>query len=268
VQLTQAITVQKFLGFGATADVFLAHRKVADGGVEEGVVKMFHEASVHLMGHEVACLTALRNALANEPALLASLPDATALDCPRWHAIWITPVCEGTAVFDATNCAQVLRLLFHVHSNGWVHRDIRPQNILTTSAGQLVLIDWGFAVRWRAIPVPYQGTNNFASLDILESEYADHVPHPKNDLHAVVLMVLGDSFNDSNDQPISHHVRAAGTGRKKARIWRSLLNWLNNNQLMEMADDAASTVQLDKYLKLARALKEIIRIIPNCGSEV
>lgn len=43
--------------------------------------------------------------------------------------------------------AQCCRALGHTHAKGWVHRDVKPDNVLVNSSGEVRLIDFALAVR-------------------------------------------------------------------------------------------------------------------------
>lgn len=43
--------------------------------------------------------------------------------------------------------AQACRALAHTHAKGWVHRDIKPDNLLVNSSGEVRLIDFAISVR-------------------------------------------------------------------------------------------------------------------------
>jgi serine/threonine protein kinase len=43
---------------------------------------------------------------------------------------------------------QVCNALAYAHNHGVVHRDVKPENILTGSYGEVILLDWGVAKVW------------------------------------------------------------------------------------------------------------------------
>ena len=43
---------------------------------------------------------------------------------------------------------QAARALAYMHEKDWIHRDVKPENILVNKAGEVRLIDW----RWRCGP--------------------------------------------------------------------------------------------------------------------
>ena len=42
---------------------------------------------------------------------------------------------------------EMLQGLEHLHLQGWVHRDVKSDNVLVGSGGEVKLADMGFAVR-------------------------------------------------------------------------------------------------------------------------
>ena len=44
---------------------------------------------------------------------------------------------------------QLVNIISYIHSLGYVHRDIKLENIIITQNGELKLIDWEFACKWR-----------------------------------------------------------------------------------------------------------------------
>jgi serine/threonine-protein kinase len=55
--------------------------------------------------------------------------------------------CEERLDRNLAILAQLARTLSFAHSRGIVHRDVKPGNVMIGSFGEMVLIDWGLAVR-------------------------------------------------------------------------------------------------------------------------
>jgi len=95
----------------------------------------------------------------------------------------MTPVCDRL-VLDASNYINIVMdlvtaLRLAANAN-YVHRDVRPANIMVSREPctcnerqpndhhHAVLIDWAFAIKAAAGPVPYQGTVSCASQNVLD----------------------------------------------------------------------------------------------------
>ena len=63
-------------------------------------------------------------------------------------------------------CFQLIDLLKDIHSKGFCHRDIRPDNVMRTDDGKLILIDWGFACAINETTF-FAGTISFCADDYL-----------------------------------------------------------------------------------------------------
>jgi len=70
---------------------------------------------------------------------------------------------------DLYDChvAQIIQVLKVAHNAGYVHRDIRPENLLRVSNDRALVIDWGFAEKVD-FKGPYSGTLHFASDAVLD----------------------------------------------------------------------------------------------------
>jgi serine/threonine protein kinase len=59
---------------------------------------------------------------------------------------------------------QVCNALAYAHVHGVVHRDVKPENILIGSFGEVVLLDWGVAKVWAMDEEPEQQRNDYQDL--------------------------------------------------------------------------------------------------------
>jgi len=83
-------------------------------------------------------------------------------------------VCEGMLPPDLkTMWLGLLDGLKALHTAGWVHRDIRPENIVKTGNGRFVLIDVGLAAQEPSLGKEFVGCVSFAAdlhLELLEKK--------------------------------------------------------------------------------------------------
>jgi tRNA A-37 threonylcarbamoyl transferase component Bud32 len=142
----------KYLGRGATSKVFLAKQ----GGTEYAV-KMFDDACQGLVTDEAKVLDALKG-IDGIPRLEDVSP----------NSLLMTPVCSRYKVVDGESVSQLIDIVKAVHDEGYVHRDIRPPNLLQTTDGCIVLADWGFAAVKNST-AKYVGTLHTASDAVLLS---------------------------------------------------------------------------------------------------
>ena len=68
---------------------------------------------------------------------------------------------------------QVAQGLQALHEAGWVHGDIKPENISIGSRGHVTVLDLGFAARIHAVPGgSYRGTPAYSSPESLSGQHA------------------------------------------------------------------------------------------------
>ncbi|QDT39143.1 serine/threonine protein kinase [Stratiformator vulcanicus] len=90
-------------------------------------------------------------------------------------------------------CEQLFPALGYVHSKGWIHNDIKPDNILFSKAGELRLVDFSlamkkasgvgalFAGKLKAI----RGTRTYIAPETIRKEY----PNPQTDIYSLGVLL-------------------------------------------------------------------------------
>jgi serine/threonine protein kinase len=81
----------------------------------------------------------------------------------------------------------LLSLLSEIHAQGLLLRDLTPQNVLLGSEGELKLIDWELAYRWKDKEAPFPGyTPGYAS----PQQVRGGIPTPSDDLYSFGCLVF------------------------------------------------------------------------------
>ncbi|MCE9634331.1 MAG: AAA family ATPase, partial [Planctomycetes bacterium] len=145
---------------------------------------------------EARALAALRH-----PALPRLFDVGIARDGTPWllleHVDGVAPPRDRDAATLRGHVVATARSLFDVlaylHRHGWLHRDVKPQNVLTTAAGRVVLLDFGLAER-EDVVVPARGTLPFVAPEVLAGEDVD----PRSDIFgagaALLVLATGITF--------------------------------------------------------------------------
>jgi len=100
---------------------------------------------------------------------------------------------EGIAPRLHRIITQVAWALDHMHGRGWVHRDIKPDNVLAATDGEVKLIDLAIAARTpglvgRLLPGkrPVQGTPSYISPEQIRGL----PPDPRSDIYSLGCMLF------------------------------------------------------------------------------
>jgi serine/threonine protein kinase len=82
--------------------------------------------------------------------------------------------------FIITSAAQIIEqsaeALAYMHDKGWLHKDVKPDNILVNGVGEVRLIDFALAERinkWFGGRGPVQGTRSYMSPEQIRNEKLD-----------------------------------------------------------------------------------------------
>ncbi|TET31472.1 MAG: tetratricopeptide repeat protein [Planctomycetota bacterium] len=94
----------------------------------------------------------------------------------------ITETCKGLSYADQSRLfAQVLRALAHIHSQGIVHYDVKPGNIIVVADQKAKLIDFGLATTETPVSSAMRGTIGYAAPEVVRGELGD----PRSDLYSL-----------------------------------------------------------------------------------
>ncbi|WP_153557192.1 protein kinase domain-containing protein [Roseimaritima sediminicola] len=80
-------------------------------------------------------------------------------------------------------CRQTAQALAALHAAGWMHRDVKPSNLLISDRGHVTLVDLGFAAEHNSLHDPvFRGTPQFAAPELLEGK---GILNPAADIYAL-----------------------------------------------------------------------------------
>lgn len=97
----------------------------------------------------------------------------------------VMPRLEGTTMLEHMSATpkplpvalwlvrQIAQALDALHTAGWIHGDVKPENVIVGSRGHATLIDLGFASRIHTLPTHnYRGTPEYTSPETLSGQFA------------------------------------------------------------------------------------------------
>jgi eukaryotic-like serine/threonine-protein kinase len=200
--------IRRFLGRGGMGEVWLAlDLKLR---MEVALKDMaFRRGDLELARREVR---SARDVISSNVCRVFDLIEADGrelLSMEYVDGVTLRKVIEERSPLDLSEAhpiaSQLLAGLEAIHAAGLVHRDVKPENIMVTRTGRVVIMDFGLARDTRSNTASIAGTPAYMSP---EQERGDRID-PRTDLFAagVVLAEL-----------ITH----ARTGEARANIWEGI----------------------------------------------
>ncbi|CAI2189698.1 5077_t:CDS:1 [Funneliformis geosporum] len=218
---TSRICLKMYLGTGLSSTVYMIDK---DG--VPSAIKIFKQG--FNPDNEVNILRYL-----NEK-MIQNIPTYIAHDK---KSMIITPVGEKISYqFRQHHALQLLNLLRCIHNEEVFHRDVRPSNILLDTSDNVILADWGSAIRKPSNElVPYEGTISFASPDILNNNLESHHSKASDDLHSFVRTLF--ILHNPRDLPIlpdedlstkAQSVIGYWNDKLDGELWTEMVNGASN----------------------------------------
>ncbi len=100
---------------------------------------------------------------------------------------------EGIAYYVGKIAEQATASLGYLHSQGWVHRDVKPDNFLMNKAGTVKLIDFAIAERRKGVlgklfpsRMKIQGTRSYMSPEQIRGKGVDE----RSDIYGLGCMLF------------------------------------------------------------------------------
>lgn len=147
-------TVIRRIGTGGMGTVYLAERH-DEGLVQQAALKIVQSGVFSQLSRELFLRERRILASLDHPGICPLIDSGVTADQRPWFAMPfledaqpITTYCETHGLNERDRVRlflEVCRAVHHAHQNLVVHSDIKPANVLVTSAGQVQLLDFGIA---------------------------------------------------------------------------------------------------------------------------
>ncbi len=151
-QLDERYTVTGVAGSGGSGTVYIAHDRLLDRDVAVKVVDVADRAgrSVERLSREAFTLARL-----DHPGIVpvhdqGVLPDGRAfyvMKLVRGERLSAAFSAEPTVAGRLALYARILDAVGFAHAHGVIHRDLKPDNVLVGTFGEVYVMDWGAARR-------------------------------------------------------------------------------------------------------------------------
>ncbi len=114
----------------------------------------------------------------------------------------------------------ICRAVAYAHHQGWVHRDLKPGNVMVGPFGETVIIDWGLAARIGGSDFGTVGTAGYMSPEQSKGQLDSN--HPSADIYSlgcILFCIL------TNNQPTTESIASVGSqdGVSAPNLPRSVL---------------------------------------------
>ncbi|MEM6530996.1 MAG: sigma 54-interacting transcriptional regulator [Myxococcota bacterium] len=197
--------IERELAAGGQGRVYAGYDSWLDRRV---ALKQVNSSGAGALRREFAALRAVRH-----PSLVAALD----LVLDEDSATLVEALVEGEALNAwarwqnprqvLATLAPIAHALAHLHTRGFAHGDISPNNILIDPGGRAVLIDLGFTSRRGAESQTVSGTPGFIAPERLEGSYGIDGPADIWSFGAVLSAVLTGSSDAPADEITPDTVR-------------------------------------------------------------
>ncbi|RHZ50865.1 hypothetical protein Glove_490g33 [Diversispora epigaea] len=152
------------------------------------------------------------------------------------------PVCTRIdRNFQRHHAHGLLDLLKHIHEIKIIHRDVQPSNIMMDPQGNVILIDWGSALKLTGLTgyVDYEGTITYASPAILKNNLERHIPQISDDLHSFIrtmFKLLHPTFKLDIDRTVKS-IENFWNKAFSSVFWKDMVNAADKCQYDDLKQD-------------------------------